>query len=72
MPNDLLARKIQHLQDQVQHHAEGQTDLAQFEQAILAQLLDLGKLLTEEFIEQKKVHSAERSSDRTGAGTAPY
>lgn len=71
MPNDLLARKIQHLQDQVQHHADGQTDLAQFEQAILAELLDLGKVLTEAFIEQKKVDPAERSSDRASPGAAP-
>ncbi len=70
MPNDLLARKIQHLQDQVQHHADGQTDLAQFEQAILAELLDLGKLLTEEFVEQKKLYSAQRSAHRTDSGTA--
>lgn len=71
MPNDRLARKIQHLQDQVQHHADGQSDLAQFEQAILAELLDLGKLLTEEFVEQKKVHSKQRSPDRAGPGAAP-
>ena len=70
MPNDRLARKIQHLQGQVQHHADGQTDLAQFEQAILAELLDLGKLLTEEFVEQKKLHSKQRSAHRTGPGTA--
>ena len=69
MPNDPLAHKIQHLQHQVQQHAEGQTDLAQFEQALLAELLDLGKLLTEAFIEQKKVHSTERSTPRTGAAT---
>ena len=54
MQNDALARKIQHLQHQVQQHAKGQSDLAQFEQAILAELLDLGRVLTEEFIEQKK------------------
>ena len=70
MPNDRLALKIQHLQDQVQHHANGQTDMAQFEQAILAELLDLGKLLTEEFVEQKKLYSKQRSPDRTGPGTA--
>ncbi len=70
MPNDRLARKIQHLQDQVQHHADGQTDLAQFEQAILAELLDLGKMLTEEFVEQKKLHSKQRSAHRTSPATA--
>ena len=70
MPNDALTRKIQHLQQQVQQHANGQTDLAQFEQALLAELLDLGKLLTEEFIEQKKVYSKQRSPDRAGPGTA--
>lgn len=70
MPNDALARKIQHLQDQVQQHADGPTDLAQFEQAILAELLDLGKLLTEEFVEQKKVHSAEWSAPDRDAATA--
>lgn len=70
MPNDRLARKIQHLQDQVQHHADGQTDMAQFEQAILAELLDLGKLLTEEFVERKKRYSAERSAHRANPGTA--
>ena len=70
MPNDALTRKIQHLQHQVQQHAHGQTDLAQFEQALLAELLDLGKLLTEEFIEQKKVYSKQRSPDRAGPGTA--
>ena len=70
MPNDRLARKIQHLQHQVQHHADGQSDMAQFEQALLAELLDLGKLLTEEFVEQKKVYSKQRSPDRAGPGTA--
>jgi hypothetical protein len=30
----------------------------------------LGKLLTEEFVEQKKVHSKQRSPDRAGPGTA--
>ncbi len=71
MQNDALARKIQHLQDQVQQHADGQSDLAQFEQAILAEVLDLGKLLTEAFIEQKKVDPTERSPDRAGPATAP-
>ena len=70
MQNDALTRKIQHLQHQVQHHADGQSDLAQFEQAILAELLDLGRVLTEAFIEQKKVYSKQRSPDRAGPGTA--
>ncbi len=71
MQNDALARKIQHLQDHVRDQAQGQTDLAHFEQALLAELLDLGKLLTEEFIEQKKRHSKQRTPDWAGPGTPP-
>ncbi len=70
MENTSVARKIQHIKDQLDDQVQTQDDLAQFEATLLAELLELGKLLTEDFIEKKKSHPAERSPDRTEPATA--
>ncbi len=71
MENTSVARKIQHIKDQLDDQVQTQDDIAQFEATLLAELLELGKLLTEDFIEKKKESPAERSPDRTEPATAP-
>ena len=70
MENTSVARKIQHIKDRLDDQVQTQDDIAQFEAALLAELLELGKLLTEDFIEKKRVSSrAVPRSDRTSNGS---
>ncbi len=71
MENTSVARKIQHIKDQLDDQVQTQDDIAQFEADLLAELLELGKLLTEDFIERKKRVSSRAvpRSDRTSNGS---
>jgi hypothetical protein len=58
MPQEDLAQKLQQIQHQVVEHAQGTTEIADMERLLLSELLNLGQALLQEFIDQKKVHSA--------------